>query len=98
MAYDISLGESFTEIGCKTIIGIVRILVKELARVSPKRGILECRDCDNTPGVTTTGDISLVRNIVLGYMENPRSVLLAVVPANVDVVTFMSGPIFSPIT
>ena len=40
-----------------------------------------------TPGVTAKSDILLVRNMVLGYMENPRSVMLAVIPANVDVAT-----------
>ena len=42
---------------------------------------------NTTPGLTTKADITLVRNMVLGYMENPRSVMLAVVPANVDVAT-----------
>lgn len=40
-----------------------------------------------TDGVTTKADIKLVRNMVKGYMDNPRSVMLAVVPANVDVAT-----------
>ncbi|EGP83318.1 unnamed protein product [Zymoseptoria tritici ST99CH_3D1] len=40
-----------------------------------------------TEGVTTKADIALVRNMVHGYMNNPRSVILAVVPANVDVAT-----------
>jgi hypothetical protein len=40
-----------------------------------------------TPGVTTKADISLVRSLVLGYMENLRSVMLTVIPANVDVAT-----------
>ncbi len=40
-----------------------------------------------TPGVTTKEDIILVREMVLGYMENPRSVMLTVIPANVDVAT-----------
>jgi hypothetical protein len=40
-----------------------------------------------TAGVTTKDDIALVRNMVLGYMENPRSVMLTVIPANVDVAT-----------
>lgn len=40
-----------------------------------------------TDGVTTKKDIELVRNMVLGYMKNPRSVMLAVIPANVDVAT-----------
>ena len=31
--------------------------------------------------------MQLVRNIVLGSMENPRSVMLTVIPANVNVVT-----------
>nr|POE56451.1 interferon-induced gtp-binding protein mx [Quercus suber] len=42
---------------------------------------------DPTPGLTTKDDIKLVRDMVLRYMENPRSVMLAVVPANVDVAT-----------
>ncbi|GIZ42843.1 hypothetical protein CKM354_000609600 [Cercospora kikuchii] len=40
-----------------------------------------------TKGVTTKADIDLVRNMVTGYMENPRSVMLAVVPANTDLAT-----------
>ena len=40
-----------------------------------------------TQGVTTTADISLVDLMVKGYMSNPRSVILAVVPSNVDVAT-----------
>ncbi|PYI35444.1 vacuolar sorting protein VPS1, dynamin [Aspergillus indologenus CBS 114.80] len=38
-----------------------------------------------TPGRTTKADIQLVREMVLGYMKNPRSILLTVVAANVDV-------------
>lgn len=40
-----------------------------------------------TEGVTTKTDIQLVRNMVKGYMDNPRSVMLAVVPANTDLAT-----------
>lgn len=40
-----------------------------------------------TPGLTPEADIEVARNMVLGYMENPRSVMLAVIPANVDVAT-----------
>ena len=40
-----------------------------------------------TDGVTTKADIKLVRKMVKDYMDNPRSVMLAVVPANVDVAT-----------
>lgn len=40
-----------------------------------------------TEGVTTKADIQLVRNMVKGYMDNPRSVMLAVVPANTDLAT-----------
>jgi hypothetical protein len=40
-----------------------------------------------TTGLTTKDDMTLVRRMVQGYMENPRSVMLAVVPANVDVAT-----------
>ncbi len=38
-------------------------------------------------GMTTDSDIDIVRNMVNGYMKNPRSVILAVVPANVDIAT-----------
>ncbi|KAI9755240.1 MAG: hypothetical protein M4579_004372 [Chaenotheca gracillima] len=40
-----------------------------------------------TPGVTTKDDRDLVKSMVHGYMANPRSVMLAVIPANVDVAT-----------
>jgi hypothetical protein len=40
-----------------------------------------------TEGVTTEADIQLVKNMVKGYMDNPRSVMLAVVPASVDPAT-----------
>jgi hypothetical protein len=40
-----------------------------------------------TPGLTSKSDITLVRDMVLSYMRNPRSIMLAVVPANVDIAT-----------
>lgn len=40
-----------------------------------------------TEGVTTQIDITNVRAMVERYMANPRSVILAVVPANVDIAT-----------
>jgi hypothetical protein len=40
-----------------------------------------------TAGVTTAADKELVRDMVLRYMRNPRTVMLAVVPANVDLAT-----------
>lgn len=40
-----------------------------------------------TPGLTSKSDIALVRDMVLNYMRNPRSIMLAVVPANVDIAT-----------
>ncbi|GLA56072.1 hypothetical protein AnigIFM63604_004249 [Aspergillus niger] len=40
-----------------------------------------------TPGLTSKSDIALVRDMVLNYMRNPRSMMLAVVPANVDIAT-----------
>lgn len=42
---------------------------------------------DATEGLTTTDDIQMVRSMVKSYMANPRSVILAVIPANVDVAT-----------
>ncbi|KAK4905941.1 hypothetical protein LTR49_024827 [Elasticomyces elasticus] len=38
-------------------------------------------------GVRTKADIQLVRNMVKGYMDNPRSVMLAVLPTSVDLAT-----------
>jgi hypothetical protein len=40
-----------------------------------------------TEGVTTEKDKVLVQSMVRRYMNNPRSVMLAVVPANVDIAT-----------
>lgn len=42
---------------------------------------------DPTEGLTTKADMEMVRNMVKSYMDNPRSVILAVIPANVDVAT-----------
>ncbi|KAG8630500.1 hypothetical protein KVT40_002119 [Elsinoe batatas] len=41
----------------------------------------------STEGITTDSDRDLVRAMVQRYMENPRSVILTIVPANVDVAT-----------
>ena len=40
-----------------------------------------------TAGVTTKADMAMVRNMVSSYMQNPRSAMLAVIPANVDIGT-----------
>lgn len=40
-----------------------------------------------TEGLTTKSDIGMVRNMVFNYMKNPRAVILAVIPANVDIAT-----------
>lgn len=40
-----------------------------------------------TEGVTTQSDKSMVRDMVTSYMKNPRSVILAVIPANGDIAT-----------
>jgi hypothetical protein len=39
------------------------------------------------PGGPTKSDSEIVLNLALDYMKNPRSIILAVVPANVDIVT-----------
>lgn len=39
------------------------------------------------PGQTALRDIEFVREMVLGYMQNPRSVILTVIPANEDIAT-----------
>lgn len=40
-----------------------------------------------TSGVTTKEDTALVRQMVHSYIENPRTIILAVIPANTDVAT-----------
>ncbi len=40
-----------------------------------------------TEGVTTYADMEMVKIMVLSYMKNARSVILAVVPANTDIAT-----------
>ncbi len=40
-----------------------------------------------TEGVTTKADRQMVEAMVRGYMENPRSVMLTVIPCNVDIAT-----------
>ena len=40
-----------------------------------------------TKGLTTKSDMDMVRAMVIKYMSNHRSVILAVVPANVDIAT-----------
>lgn len=40
-----------------------------------------------TKGVTTDDDMRLVSRMVHSYMANPRSVMLTVIPANVDIAT-----------
>jgi hypothetical protein len=40
-----------------------------------------------TEGLTTKEDISMVRRMVHRYIENSRTIILAVIPANVDIAT-----------
>ncbi|CAD0115337.1 unnamed protein product [Aureobasidium uvarum] len=40
-----------------------------------------------TKGVTTLADATMVKSMVRRYMVNPRSVMLVVIPANVDIAT-----------
>ncbi|KAI0888887.1 P-loop containing nucleoside triphosphate hydrolase protein [Annulohypoxylon maeteangense] len=40
-----------------------------------------------TEGITTEGDIELVRNMVKNYMKDTRTIILAIMPANVDPAT-----------
>ncbi|GMF67031.1 unnamed protein product [Aspergillus oryzae] len=42
---------------------------------------------NTTPGLTSKSDITVVRDMVETYMKNPRSIMLTVVPANVDIAT-----------
>lgn len=40
-----------------------------------------------TPGLTTDSDIALVTSMVKGYMKDPRTIILAVIPCVVDIAT-----------
>ncbi|RFU33727.1 hypothetical protein B7463_g2600, partial [Scytalidium lignicola] len=40
-----------------------------------------------TEGVTTKGDIDLVRKIMLKYIKDERTIILAVIPSNIDIAT-----------
>ncbi|KAK4172708.1 P-loop containing nucleoside triphosphate hydrolase protein [Triangularia setosa] len=40
-----------------------------------------------TEGITTENDKAMVRNMVIEYIKDPRTIILAVLPANVDVAT-----------
>ncbi|KAI1371580.1 interferon-induced GTP-binding protein Mx2 [Hypoxylon crocopeplum] len=40
-----------------------------------------------TPGLTTEGDVTMVQNMVKSYMNNSRTIILAVIPCNVDIAT-----------
>ncbi|KAI1771421.1 interferon-induced GTP-binding protein Mx2 [Hypoxylon cercidicola] len=40
-----------------------------------------------TPGLTTESDVVMVQNMVKSYMNNPRTIILAVIPCNVDIAT-----------
>lgn len=40
-----------------------------------------------TKGMTTLADAAMVKSMVRRYMDNPRSVMLVVIPANVDIAT-----------
>lgn len=42
---------------------------------------------NTTEGVTTTADLEMVNSMVQYYMKNPRSVMMTVIAANVDVAT-----------
>ncbi|KAI9679444.1 MAG: hypothetical protein M1817_005466 [Caeruleum heppii] len=42
---------------------------------------------NETEGITAKGDKELVRDMVHRFIDNPRSIILAVLPANVDVAT-----------
>ena len=42
---------------------------------------------NTTSGVTTKSDIALVRDMVQAHMTNRRSIMLTVIPANVDIAT-----------
>ncbi|BCS11959.1 dynamin [Aspergillus luchuensis] len=58
--------------------------VFRLETIGPMKNHLSVIDI---PGLTSKSDSALVRDMVLNYMRNPRSIMLAVVPANVVIAT-----------
>lgn len=40
-----------------------------------------------TPGLTTESDMALVTSMVKSYIKDPRTIILAVIPCNVDIAT-----------
>ena len=42
---------------------------------------------DPTEGITTKEDVQIVRNMVKNYIKNSRTIILAVLPSNVDIAT-----------
>jgi len=75
--------------------GLQKTFSKDILRLEihgPKEAHLSVIDVpgifrNTTAGVTTTSDLELVRDMVNAQIENPRTVILAVVPANVDPAT-----------
>jgi len=71
------------------------IFSKDILRLeisSPKEDYLSVIDVlgifkRTTSRVTTKSDIEIVRYIVHSYIKNSRSIILAVMPANVDIAT-----------
>lgn len=42
---------------------------------------------NSTPGLTTESDMALVTSMVKSYIKDPRTIILAVIPCNVDIAT-----------
>lgn len=66
--------------------------VLEIEICGPKQQHLSVIDVpgifrNTTEGLTTDSDMEAVRNMVTHYMKNTRSIILAVIPANVDIAT-----------
>ena len=66
--------------------------VLEIEICGPKQQHLSVIDVpgifrNTTEGLTTDSDMEVVRNMVTHYMKNIRSIILAVIPANVDIAT-----------
>jgi GTP-binding protein EngB required for normal cell division len=58
----------------------------------PEQGTLTIIDVPGifrvpSPPFTTDDDVNLVRNMVESYIQNSRTVILAVLPSNIDVTT-----------
>ncbi|KAM4067183.1 dynamin domain-containing protein [Hirsutella rhossiliensis] len=87
-AMDIRMGDDEDESGC----GAFSEDILKIEIYGPDQNHLTVIDVPGifrvpTPGLTTETDIVLVENMVKRYMNDSRTIILAVIPCNVDIAT-----------